>query len=49
MMEQLVRLHLEGRIAPVIDQRFSMRELPAAFERMQSRQVTGKVLLLNDH
>lgn len=49
MMEDLVRLHLSGRIAPVIDQRFSMRELPAAFERMQSRQVTGKVLLLNEH
>ncbi|MBB2485579.1 NADPH:quinone oxidoreductase family protein [Mitsuaria sp. WAJ17] len=49
MLGDLVHLHLDGRITPVIDQRFSMRELPAAFERMQSRQVTGKVLLLNDH
>ena len=48
MMGDLVRLHLSGRIAPVIDQRFTMRELPAAFERMQSRQVIGKVLLLNE-
>ena len=49
MMAELVRLHLDGRIAPVIDRCFAMRELPAAFERMQSRQVTGKLLLLNEH
>lgn len=48
MLGELVRLHLAGRIAPVIDQRFSMRDLPAAFARLQSRQVTGKVLLLNE-
>lgn len=48
MMGELVRLHLTGAIAPVIDRRFAMSELPAAFERMQSRQVTGKILLLND-
>lgn len=49
MMGELVRLHLAGRIVPVIDQRFLMRDLPAAFERMRSRQVTGKILLLNEH
>ncbi|HLO93458.1 MAG TPA: zinc-binding dehydrogenase, partial [Burkholderiaceae bacterium] len=48
MMGELVRLHLEGRIAPVIDQRFAMRDLPAAFERMRSRLVSGKVLLINE-
>ncbi len=48
LLAELVRLHLAGRIAPVLDQRFAMRDLPAAFARMQSRQVIGKILLVNE-
>ena len=48
MMAELVRLHLAGHIAPVIDQRLAMHELPAAFARLQSRQVVGKILLVNE-
>ena len=37
----------EGKIKPVIDQRLPMSELKAAYARMGSRQVMGKLLLVN--
>lgn len=47
-LQELLRWHAEGRIKPVIDRQLPMRELPAAFARMGSREVRGKVVLVND-
>ena len=47
-MAELARWYAEGKIKPAIDQRLPMRELPAAYARMATRQVQGKVLLVND-
>jgi NADPH2:quinone reductase len=47
-MMQLARWYAEGKVKPAIDQRLPMREIRAAYERMASRQVCGKVLLVND-
>jgi NADPH:quinone reductase len=44
---QLVQWHAEGRVKPVIDSRLVMAELPAAYARMGTRQVLGKLLLVN--
>ncbi|GAP38190.1 NADPH:quinone oxidoreductase family protein [Piscinibacter sakaiensis] len=46
-LAELLAWHAEGRIRPVLDSRLPMSELPAAFERMGSRGVRGKVVLLN--
>lgn len=46
-MAELARWYAEGKIKPAIDQRLPMRELPAAYARMATRQVQGKVLLVN--
>lgn len=45
-LQELARWYAQGRIRPAIDRRFPLHELPAAFERMASRQVQGKVLLV---
>lgn len=47
-MAELARWYAEGKIKPAIDQRLSMRELPAAYARMATRKVQGKVLLINE-
>ncbi|MBP6764579.1 MAG: NADPH:quinone oxidoreductase family protein [Rubrivivax sp.] len=44
---QLAQWYAQGRIKPVIDQRLPMSELKAAYTRMGSRQVRGKLLLVN--
>jgi NADPH:quinone reductase len=44
---QLAQWYAQGRIKPVIDQRLPMSELRAAYARMGSRQVMGKLLLVN--
>jgi NADPH2:quinone reductase len=44
---ELTRWYAEGKIKPAIDQRLPMRELPAAYARMASRKVQGKVVMLN--
>lgn len=44
---QLAQWYAQGQIKPVIDARLPMAELPAACARMGSRQVRGKLLLLN--
>jgi NADPH2:quinone reductase len=45
---ELLRWQADGKVQPLIDSRLPMRELPAAYARMGSRQVRGKVLLVND-
>ena len=45
---QLARWYAEGKIKPVIDQRLPMHELPAAYARMGSRNVRGKLVMTND-
>ncbi|MEO6363195.1 MAG: NADPH:quinone oxidoreductase family protein [Caldimonas sp.] len=47
-LAQLAGWYAEGRVKPVIDQRLPMRELPAAYARMGSRQVRGKLVMSND-
>ncbi|MBE0549576.1 MAG: zinc-binding dehydrogenase, partial [Rubrivivax sp.] len=44
---QLAQWYVQGRVKPVIDQRLPMSELRAAYARMGSRQVMGKLLLIN--
>ncbi len=46
-MAELARWYAEGKIKPAIDQRLPMRELPAAYARMATRQVQGKVVMVN--
>jgi NADPH2:quinone reductase len=47
-LAELMQWYGEGKIKPVIDQRLPMRELPAAYERMGSRTVRGKLVMTND-
>jgi NADPH2:quinone reductase len=47
-MAELARWYAEGKIKPAIDLRLPMRELPAAYARMATRKVQGKVLMVND-
>lgn len=46
-MAELARWYAEGRVKPVIDARLPMQDLPEAYARMGSRQVRGKLLLVN--
>jgi NADPH:quinone reductase len=46
-LAQMVGWYHEGKLKPVIDSRLAMTELPAAYARMGTRQVQGKVLLIN--
>jgi NADPH:quinone reductase len=46
-LQQLAKWYAEGRVKPVIDQRLPMAEVRAAYARMASRQVRGKLLLVN--
>jgi NADPH2:quinone reductase len=47
-MAVLIDWYQQGKLKPVIDQRLPMASLPQAYERMASRQVKGKVVLVND-
>jgi NADPH2:quinone reductase len=47
-IQQLAQWYAQGLIKPVIDQRLPMSELPAAYARMGTRQVRGKLLLVNE-
>ena len=47
MMATLAQWYAAGRIRPVIDQVLPMTSLPQAFERMASRQVVGKLVVVN--
>jgi NADPH2:quinone reductase len=46
-MQQLAQWYGEGKIKPVLDQVLPMEQLPQAFARMGSRQVVGKLVLVN--
>ncbi len=46
-LAQLTQWYAQGLIKPVIDRRLPMSELKAAYARMGSRQVRGKLLLVN--
>jgi NADPH:quinone reductase len=46
-MAHLAQWYAEGKIKPAIDQRLPMLQLPAAYARMATRKVQGKVLLVN--
>lgn len=48
MMKELGQWYGEGKIKPVIDRAMPMSELKAAFERMGSRQVIGKLVMVNE-
>jgi len=47
MMAELARWYGEKKIQPVIDRTLPMAQLPAAFARMGSRAVMGKLVLVN--
>ena len=46
-LQQLVQWYLQGSIKPVLDRIVPMEQLPEAFARMGSRQVCGKLVLVN--
>ena len=46
-MAELARLYAEGKIKPVIDRTMPMLELKAAYARMGSRGVKGKLVMVN--
>jgi NADPH:quinone reductase len=46
-MRELLGWAAAGKVAPVIDTRLPMDQLPAAFERMATRQVVGKLVMTN--
>jgi NADPH2:quinone reductase len=48
MLQELVVWYAAGRIKPVIDRVMPMAELKAAYARMGSRAVQGKLVLVND-
>lgn len=45
---QLAQWYAQGKVKPVIDQRLPMTALLQAYERMGTRQVRGKLVLVND-
>ena len=47
MMQELATWYLQGKIKPVIDQTLPMTELKTAYALMTSRQVKGKLVLVN--
>ena len=46
-LAELAQWYAQGKVKPVIDQRLPMHELPQAFARMGSRQVRGKLVMVN--
>jgi len=47
MLAELARWYAQGKIKPVIDRAMPMAELKAAFARMGSRAVKGKLVMVN--
>ena len=47
MMKELAQWYAQGRIKPVIDRTMPMAELKAAYAHMGSRQVKGKLVMVN--
>lgn len=48
MLRELASWYLAGKIKPVIDATLPMRDLKAAYARMGSRGVKGKLVMVND-
>ncbi len=48
MFRELMQWYAEGRIRPVIDGTLPMSALPEAYARMGSREVKGKLVMVND-
>ena len=48
MLAELAQWYAAGKVKPVIDQRLPMQALPQAFARMGTRQVRGKLVMVND-
>jgi len=46
-LAELAQWYAEGKVKPVIDQRLPMQDLMQAFERMGSRKVHGKLVMVN--
>jgi NADPH2:quinone reductase len=46
-LTELAGWYAQGKVKPVIDQRLPMNELPAAYARMGSRKVRGKLVMTN--
>ena len=44
-LQQLGQWYAEGKVRPVLDQTLRLSDLPAAYARMSSRQVIGKLVL----
>jgi NADPH:quinone reductase len=47
MMQELARWYGEGKVKPVIDRTMPMAQLKEAYARMGSREVKGKLVLVN--
>ena len=47
MMGELAQWYAQGKVKPVIDRTMPMAELPAAYARMGSRSVQGKLVMVN--
>ena len=47
VLDELAQWYAAGKVKPVIDQRLPMLELPQAFARMGTRQVRGKLVMVN--
>ena len=48
MMAELAQWYGQGKIKPVLDHPLPMSQIREAYARMGSRQVMGKLLLVND-
>ena len=48
MLQTLATWYAQGKIKPVIDRQMPMSELKAAYARMGSREVMGKLVLVNE-
>jgi NADPH2:quinone reductase len=47
LMQEIAKMYAQGKIKPVIDRTMPMSELKAAFTRMGSRGVMGKLVMVN--
>lgn len=48
VLAELAQWYAAGKVKPVIDQRLPMQALPQAFARMGTRQVRGKLVMVNE-
>jgi NADPH2:quinone reductase len=46
-LAELAHWYAQGKVKPVIDRRLPMAQLPEAYARMGSRQVRGKLVMIN--